>query len=272
MSLTAPDKVERPETPATKLGSAIHSAILEPDVFKSRYLRAGPCTAELASGKRKGETCGQPGKLFGSEEGWRCGQHKPLVWMSGKTPLAPEEWDCCMALRDNCLSKNAQFHNPKARMLLTLKDADVELTGVWRYGETGEDAKLRADHIADSASAATDIKSTIDASPSGFPKHFYDRRYYAQQAHYSMGYADLGRPIKHHYIVACEKEYPYLVAVYRVIDEVMELGRKEVRQLVRLYHTCMESGEWPGYPAKILDIGLPSWGERQLRAAISPEV
>jgi exodeoxyribonuclease VIII len=270
-ALTEPTKAAKPETAATILGTAIHTAILEPDLFKTTYLRAANCTAVLASGNRKGMPCGNAGKYFGSEEGWRCGQHKPLQYQSGKIALSESEWECCIGLRDNCLSRKAQFHNPQARKLLTLKDSDVELTGLWKDPITGEPAKLRADHLADSAGASTDVKSTLDASPMAFYKTVYDRRYYAQQSHYSMGYDELRRPMRHYYLVAAEKEYPYLVAVYRIIDTVIDLGRKEVRQLLDLYHRCMETGEWPGYPAKIMDIGLPTWGERQLRSAVTLE-
>jgi len=265
-----PHKVERPETPATILGTAIHLAILEPDSFAASYVRAKPCNAEMKSGKRKGEQCGADGKYSSAEEGWRCGKHKPPTWGTSIV-LSPKEWDCCMGLRDNALSKKAQFGNPMARKLLRTRDGEVEVTGVWNDGPTGEAAKLRGDHVTDRHAVNTDIKSCLDASPLEFPRTFYSRRYYAQQAHYSMGFAELQRPMDHHYMIAAEKPYPYLIAVYRVVDDVMDLGRKEVRQLLDLYHECMESDHWPGYPTKLLDIALPYWGEKQLRAAIQLE-
>lgn len=269
--LNHPDKAERPDTAATRLGAAIHTAILEPDSFTAQYLKAGDCTAEIQSGVRQGQACGAPGKMYGPEEGWRCGKHKPLTWDSAKTVLSPDDWDTCMGLRDNALSKKAQFHNPRARKLLLMPGHEVELTGVWDDPETGEPCKLRGDHVADRVATCTDVKSTLDASPLGFPRTFYDRRYYAQQGHYGMGFNALGRPMQHHYIIAAEKHFPYLIAVYRIVDEVITLSQQEVRQLLDLYHQCVESGVWPGYPAQTMDLSLPYWGERQLRAALNLE-
>lgn len=266
-----PEQAAKPETDSTFLGDAIHAAVLEPDLFKKKYVQAGTCTAELRSGDRKGQPCGAPGKFHGPAEGWRCGKHKPQTWSPGLA-LDAEEWACCMGIRDNVHSKAAQFHNPRARKLLGMADSDVELTGLWLDPITGERAKLRADHLSDKVATSTDIKSTLDASPIGFPSTFFSRRYYAQQAHYGMGYDELKRPMRHHYIIATEKSFPYLVAVYRIVDDVMRLGRAEIRQLLDLYHKCNQAGEWPGYPLITMDIGLPTWGEKQLRAALQMEV
>jgi hypothetical protein len=262
--------VER-DSEALLLGKAVHTILLEPDTFASRFMLAGPCTAVLGGGPRKGQQCGNPGKYNGPEEGWRCGQHKPTTWAHGVAVLNPDQWAICQGIRDNALAKGSQYFNKRAFAALKVKGAEVELTGRWDDPATGEPAKLRGDSVADLSATCTDIKTCDDASPIVFPKKVYDFGYYRQQSHYGMGFDVLQRPMRHHLLIACEKVPPYLVAVYRVVDEVIKLGREEVRQLIDIYHECVVSGHWPGYPAKVMDIGLPAWGERQLRDAIQME-
>ena len=263
------DAGPKPSTDAQVWGHAIHAAILEPDSFETDYVAAERCVAKLKSGERKGEQCKHDGIKL-TPDGWLCGQHGKGVesGVTDKVVLSPAALRCCKGLRDNCLSKTAQYAQPQARALLTVPGSEVELTGAWVDEETGVPSKLRGDHVADLTATCTDIKSTVvEASQDEFSKVIWNRAYYRQQGWYNGGFDQLGRPMEDHVILACEKEPPYLVAVFRLLDDVVQAGRKEAQRLLRVYKECTETGVWPGYAPHIIDIGLPPWAQRSLEAA-----
>jgi len=249
------------------LGTAIHSVVLEPDDFAARYVRAGRCSGELKSGANKGKQCTHDGKLF-TTEGWRCGTHgKGLEEMPNKTALTGGEWRTCMGIRDNCLAVDSQHFQPKAHAILAAADLQAELTGRWDDPVTGQPAKLRGDGVSDYLGTVADIKSTRDASPDVFTKTIFALGYYRGAGFYHDGFDVLGRPMKHHIYIAVEKEPPYLVAVYRLLDDVVQEGLREARELMQIYDRCVREDHWPGYPQRIIDIGLPAWAWKQLAGA-----
>lgn len=58
-----------------------------------------------------------------------------------------------------------------------------------------------------------------------------------------------------------EKDAPYASAFYYADDAMIELGRRENRRLLRTYADCLAADKWPGYPQKLLPLGLPRWAE-----------
>ena len=266
------DKGPKPSTNAQVWGNAIHAAILEPDNFERDYVVAGRCEATVASGQRKGQQCKNDGTILASDGdgSWWCGVHGKGIEAedTSKVVLSGHAFRCCVGLRDNCLSKGAQYSQPKARALLTVPGGQVELTGAWSDSETGQACKLRGDHVSDLTATCSDIKSTIkEATEDEFSKVIFNHGYYRQQGFYNGGFAQLGRHMEDHVIIACEKEPPYLVAVFRLLDDVVQAGRKEAQRLLRVYSECMETGVWPGYADRVIDIGLPPWAKRRLDAA-----
>jgi hypothetical protein len=64
--------------------------------------------------------------------------------------------------------------------------------------------------------------------------------------------------------IAVEREAPYAVGVYRLLDEVIALGRAENEDLLRQYVWCQKNATWPGYGDQIQDIGIPVYGFKEL--------
>jgi hypothetical protein len=60
-------------------------------------------------------------------------------------------------------------------------------------------------------------------------------------------------------LIAQEKTPPYLVTVASPSAEAIEWGRVLNRKARDIYRTCMETGEWPGYPAVPVELNLPGW-------------
>ncbi len=133
--------------------------------------------------------------------------------------------------------------HPKAAKLLTKGRAEVSAyavdqeTGVWRRG--------RFDYLRDDL--AVDYKSTASAHPRAFAKSLFDFGYFIQAPYYLDLAADLGMSLGDFVFIAQEKDPPYLVGVYRLDDDDMDLGRRRIRTALQRFRDCRETDVWPGY-------------------------
>lgn len=221
------------ETPALHLGRAIHAAILEPDRFIQEYVKAPDLDRRTKEGKAA----------------WAI-----LCDTYGEgNVLSPGEYHTCLAMRDSVWKKAA------AKTLLGA-EGDAELSVVWDQG--GILAKARADRMSWRLKGGTivDLKSTMDASLAQFERTIFNFGYHRQGAWYLQGFGAHHVEVAHYCIIAIEKEPPYEVGVYRLTEEALTAGWDQIEPLLDLYRRCLETDEWIGYPDKVQDIGLPSWG------------
>ncbi len=49
---------------------------------------------------------------------------------------------------------------------------------------------------------------------------------------------------------------PYLMALYRIEDELIARADEQVIAAMKLWRRCLEKNDWPGYPPEGLDLGL----------------
>lgn len=242
----------RVETPAMRLGSATHVAVLQPDLLASLYAVAGQCEAKT----KKGEQCSKGGSVC-IDGHWFCGTHEPESGTrDARIVLAEADYAACVAMRD------AVYANPGCKKLLAFAH-DVELSMAWTDANTGLACKGRADWFCESRGILLDLKTTADASYRGFERTIADREYHGQLAFYGGGLTACGSPVKTHLIIAVENTAPYAVAFYRITSESIEVGQKENANRLATYSQCLKTNNWPGYPVQVQDMSLPAWKLRQ---------
>ncbi len=180
---------------------------------------------------------------------------------SHKTIVKQDEWD-----RANEIA-SALHADDDCRQLIEAADK-TQVTGIWKDEETGLLCKLRADAICSSIGVVYDLKTTRDASRYAFEKSIFDYRCYWQAAWYLDGLKALGLNFSHYCIIAVENEAPHCPKVYRLQDEVIDLARRELLPLKRLYAKCLRENKWPGYPSGVEDIGLPGYAINRIEKEI----
>lgn len=222
---------ERSDTEAMSIGRAIHTAVLEPDNFNAEFF----CLPEIDRRTIKGKE-----------------QYAELVASNpGKTILKPEMFntalDVALAIRTN----------PHCAALI--KKTEKEITLDWQDDETKTLCKARVDAWDKKRGILIDIKTTQDASPSGFPRKLFAYGYHRQAAWYLDALRHNGEVAQHFVFIAVEKEPPYAIGVYRLTDETIQLSRAENQALLRKYAECMKTDHWPGYTNGIEDISLPDY-------------
>lgn len=103
-----------------------------------------------------------------------------------------------------------------------------------------------------------DLKTGETSDPRRFPWKVQRFAYHAQLAWYQDGVEASGllRP-EECYIVAVEQSPPYVVTVFRLTPNVLDLGRRLYRLWFEHLKICEDTGEWPGYTSSIVDLDLP---------------
>jgi hypothetical protein len=266
-----PERPIRKDTPASVLGKAIHTSVLEPQRFEEEYIQepdSKDFKGVLVSADDYKNECRKRGlKLTGTKEQLKTailasGGDSSLFWENryetltkGKTVLPTQSWRVTQAITGRVRK------HPAASDILKYGQAEQSI--FWMDEETGVGCKGRIDWLTDvsestDAGILFDLKSTLDASPEGFQRSISKYRYYVQAAMYIDGLRALGYMPKAFIFAAWEKKSPYASALYYATPEMLEAGRQEYRRLLKIYADCLSSDKWPGYSQEILPISMPS--------------
>lgn len=223
---------EQHETPALMFGRALHALVLEPELFAREWAQQ-PEFGDLRT---------------------KAGKERRDDWLSchrGVTPVSSEDWQKLQAMRD------AVMAHPIAGKLFT--GGAAEATAIWTDGEHGLCCKARMDYYIASRGLVIDLKSTEDASESGFARSVAQYRYHVQHAHYASAFQSLGHELRAFLFVAVEKQQPYAVNVHCLDADAeargMELRDRDMATLDR----CLKTDTWPGYEPTIHRLALPRW-------------
>lgn len=225
-----PDREPEEPTPALVLGSAVHSIILEPDLFTSQYVANPGIERRSNAGK--------------AEYAAFIAEH------AGKTILTDEQMQQCLAIRD------AVHLHPVAAGLLTGGKSEQSVFAA--DPETGELIKCRIDYLAEDL--IVDVKTTDDASPAGFGKSSANYRYPHQVAWYhDVQDAAFGDHPEHWVFLAVEKSPPYCVGIYFPQRDDVQRARLACRRDFMRIVEAKRSGQFPDYAQEALPLQLPTW-------------
>ena len=145
-----PERPRSEPTAAMRLGTFVHTAVLEPDDLVRRY---------AVCATRKGSTI-----------------YNKLI-DKGIEPVTQAQWDQAHAMCD------AVRNHPEAAWLLS--DGKAEQSVWWDDEQFEMRCKCRPDWW--NGDIVIDLKTTQDASPRGFAKSVANFRYHVQQMHYLRG-------------------------------------------------------------------------------------
>lgn len=217
----------RAETPAMRLGTAVHLAVLQPDLFATSY------------------AVKPEGMSFVTKEGkeWRAAN-------SDRPILSSEEY------ADICGMADAVRAHPEAARYLAA--GAVEEPIVWTDPDTGVAMKGRPDLVT-STGFLVDLKTARDLTPRRFASAVLDLGYLFSMAAYKDGLALNGKEPRETVLVCVESSAPFDVCVYRLDDDALDIGRGEYKQALETLKECRERNEWPGRLPGVATLNLPSW-------------
>lgn len=218
---------QQKESAALKMGTLIHTSILEPENIDKNYaVLTEKLDARTKMGKEKKE-------LFEKEN-------------EGKIVLTLDEFLISQEIKKRIASN--------AFVKSMMKNGKSEMSMFWEYKDT--QLKGRADFITENL--ILDVKTTQDASEKVFTRSIYKYKYHMQAAMYVDGYeAVTGNKIPF-VILAIEKEPPFDFSLFLMDDAFLDHGRILYNEALNIYKSCVDTGIWHGYDKKIKT--LEFWG------------
>lgn len=235
-----PDRETDDDSPALRLGSAVHCYVLE---GAERYAEdfVVPPSADRRTKEGKAAAAEFEASIAGRQVTILAEKEDALVRRIGEAVLS---------------------HDVAANLVRKFEGA-AEETIQWIDEETGVACKGRLDRIVtiDGQPWIVDLKTTEDARADEFAKSLARFSYHWQAAFYLDGVRSAGcwgDPAGFLFVVV-EKKPPHAIAVYAASEATVLYGREGYRDALRRYLVCAETNEWPGYPAEVKEIDLPRW-------------
>jgi hypothetical protein len=216
----------------------------------------------------EGEDCME---VWAGKQDWRSGDAKAFrdeMRSRGKTPLLIEQAGSVRSMVAEALSQIDKYKiQPK---LFT--EGKPEATLVWE-DEHDVVCRARLDWLRDDYSAIDDYKTTsASADPRKWERTMYGIGADVQVAFYMRGVERItGVRPSFRYVVQ-ETYPPYELSVVGLAPSALALAEDKVEKALALWATCLERDFWPGYPAELASIEVPTWEETRWLERTSEDV
>ena len=207
-------------TDAMVIGTAVHTAVLEPEKFSQFYV------GYSGAGNR------------GSKEYKAFAESHP-----DKVILTGKDYQKVIGIRDAVMNF-ADY--PLAPLI---QAGEKEKTLRWVDPKTGLTCQIRPDLLLDFA--IFDLKKCADARPHRFMWSARDLNYDLQAAMYRIGVREtLGIELPFIFI-AVEEDAPHGIKLYEAPDAMLQDGEARFHKALETLLHCRQTNTWPGYERPI---------------------
>ncbi len=276
-------------TASMKLGSLVHTLILESHLFKERYYVASEgdpsaprksAVVEIVSLMQADDDTvkfvtppdinkrTKAGKEEFAEFEAKCERENLTIISEADLLVAKNYHDYLFLIGnkevinqdtlDKAIAMAEQVKNhPSASKLLAHGTAEQSI--FWHDKEADYPCKARIDFESDMG-YLVDLKTSRDASKAEFARSIAKFGYHRQNAMYRDGYIEAtGKTPKGFIFIVVESEPPYSVGVYSLDPEGVEIGQAEYKHLLAEFAECQKEDNWPAYSDQVETIELPRW-------------
>lgn len=230
-------------TRAMQLGTALHTAILEPETFARDYM------------------------LLRDVKDRRSAAYKDAVKTHGPdNVLTGPEADSVAGMQESV------YANTKAANLI--KGCEHKEISVFAECPiTGVRLRCRFDGLSLKGNYAIDLKTTRDARPDEFSKSIYNYRYHVQDAFYRYVFlCATGGELDRFEFIAVENEIPHVTMIYQLDDISRAIGESGFKSDLSVVKECLTAGIWPGYGNENEIISIPEWAIMRHEAETDSDV
>lgn len=270
-----PNRKQKEQTAALKFGSQYDRLVLETETYFDYYMFSEthklPLVPKLP--KKKSETYDQDvisyerDLIIYDQAVIEKNLYLHRVEKSGKELIDQEDHDMAVAMRNELMAMPLSF---------IIKEGVKQASLFWEEiiiiddAEVVIECKARPDIMLEPEQneyfpngVLLDLKSTRDASATGFGKQLFDLWYQLSAYHYKRGYSKVFQLEKYQdvpwYWVCSEKEAPY-ESVYRPITQEQLIdGEYHAKKSLYAYAKAKSSGKWEGYSQAPEAAITPGW-------------
>lgn len=237
-------------TPAKLDGRALHTAILEPQLFMQRYC-VMPADAPRDLRHHRNAKSPSPDTIASIRwyDDWEAAN-------AGRVTLPADKYERFMAVAENIRSHpdlKPYFDAPGESEVSVFAEDPV----------TGLSVKCRIDRRVKISNfrIALDPKSTEDPRPDAFSRSAYAYDYFKQCAFYTDVCEWAGEPLDLFLFIAFEKEDPYGIKVYEASQDDIDFGRRQYRRALDTWAECVKNDDFPVYNTGIEVLTRPAYAK-----------
>lgn len=240
-------------TPAMKLGELVHTLVLEPETYESRFAVKPDIIQPPACGLLKD---------LGREEFDRQKNARQDVINNNiemmdifHSESRGKELVSADMHYEATLYANSVLKNKVAQALF--KNVRVEQSIYFTHKDTGLQCKVRPD--AWCGGVVTDLKTCKDASFDAFQRAACTSGYFLQAAMIKQALDSIGIEMQKFIFYCVEKSELAPCTYYEIDFESLERAENEFNALMVNMAYCIEKNEWPCYQPRILN--YPAWAK-----------
>ena len=268
-------KNPRKQTPALKLGGAVHCYVLEREQFWLRYCLPEDYPSAPPRNTKEGKDA------FAS---WKE-QQEPHV----RTELDSYEWQIAFVkwkhptFKKQVITKeelvicegisNSIKNHPQIAMIFAEGESEVSL--YWIDKETGLLCKCRPDRLNTTFPCIPDLKTCMDGGLDAFEGDITAMDYHVSAYWYLWGAQEVhGFDFQQFVYIPCEKEPPYQVTLYPADEGSVGVGEGLCRAGLIIfdeYYKNLKEGKpiWTGHSQDVKPAGIRPWAFNKLSQVIN---
>jgi exodeoxyribonuclease VIII len=223
----AEKKAEKKPKKCFEIGTLIHTLILEPETFESRY-----------------------GVFDGDFRTKEAKELKADFESRNITVIKTADYENALACAE--AMKNFHFYD----MIFGSGEPEVSL-----FAEIdGVKLKARPDWLQESTGRMFDLKTTTDASPEAFTKSVGNYGYHIQAClAMRIHEATFGEPCDDYLWLVIEKDPPYAITLNKMSPEMRLNGELKLNLALEKYQKCLKTGIFEAYSPSIKVLELNPW-------------
>lgn len=181
------------------------------------------------------------------------------------------------AIEAGCEPILAKHHEIAQRMVLAARGQLSQIEGCERAFREGDAEVVVAscedglwlrsmiDWITPDLREVVDFKTSgMSASPYNTGKLMASAGWHLQAAMHEriLDVIDPQNAGRRRFLYVCqENEAPFALTVNEIGEAALTIGRKQIDYAVNVWRRCLETGDWPAYPLRIIRPELPGWHE-----------
>lgn len=221
-------RADRPmnPSPAMKLGTAIHCAILEPDRFIEQYTIRPDVNARTKAGK------------------------EALAAINGEI-LNKSDFEACLSIAARL--REDPFYKK-------FVDGGIYESSWFAQHELDVRLKARLDIWLPHMNLIVDVKTTDCIDERQLRNDIIDYHYHSQAAYYcDIVERVTGKAPAGYVILAIETKDDRDMRAFWLDDAFIAKGRADYREWLSKWYICEKTGTWPGYEPKLHTLKAPAW-------------